>query len=173
MPLSMCIGWPATLERYRWTAALLAAAACGSSATGPSTGNLTVTIDAPGGVTPAVTVSGPGGYSKLLATTTALTGLAIGSYTVAAAPVTTTDAIVGTTYITNVTGSPVTVKAGGLASATANYFQLGGSGGLWIANYNTNQSVVQFSASQLAGTISGPGRSRCQHSPGQQLRFGV
>jgi sugar lactone lactonase YvrE len=133
------------------TVALLAAAACGSSATGPSTGSLTVTIDAPGGVTPAVAVSGPGGYSKVLAATTTLTGLAAGIYTLTAAPVTTTDPVVGTTYITNVTGSQVTVNAGGLASATATYLQVGGTGGLWIANYNSNQTVVQFNAGQFAG----------------------
>ena len=138
------------------TAALLAAAACGSSSTGPSTGSLTVTIVAPGGVTPAVTVSGPDGYSKLLAATTTLTGLTPGGYYIGAESVTTANPIVSTVYVANIiSGYPEIVTAGGQANASATYSLLGGSGGLWIANYKSQQ-IVQFSASQLAGTISAP-----------------
>jgi len=136
--------------------AVLAATACGSSSTGPSapTGSLTVTIATPGGVTPAVTVSGPGGYSRSLSATTTLTGLAAGSYTITAAPVTTAGAIVGTVNTATVSGSPATVSAAVPATASATYAQRGGSGGLWVANHNTSQTVAQYTGSQLASTTS-------------------
>ena len=58
-------GYSGKARQVRQMAVLIAAAAgtlaatgCGGS-TGPKTGSLTVTITAPGGVTPAVTVSGP------------------------------------------------------------------------------------------------------------------
>ena len=136
-------------------ATLFAGAACGSSTTGPSTpgtGSLTVTIAAPAGVTPAVSVTGPGGYSKALAATTTLTGLAVGTYNVVAATIGTAGAIVATVNTPTVTGAPAIVTGGGVVYASATYSP-GGSGGLWIANYNSQQ-IVQFSASQLAGTTS-------------------
>jgi hypothetical protein len=63
-----------------------------SGSTGPKPDTLTVRIAAPTGVTPDVTVSGPGGYAKTLTATTTLSGLASGTYTVAAGIVTTPDA---------------------------------------------------------------------------------
>jgi hypothetical protein len=84
---------------------LVLAAACGSG-TGPNTGKLTVTVTAPTGITPTVAVTGPNGYSKALTATTTLSGLASGSYRVAAASVTATNPIVGTLYTATVSGSP-------------------------------------------------------------------
>jgi hypothetical protein len=164
MRLSICIAAaPDTRTLLAGAAALLTVAVCGCSTTtgpgmgttGPSTGSLTVTIVAPGGVTPAVTVTGPGSYSKVLTATTTLTGLTFGSYDIVAAPVSTANAIVGTVYTGSVTGSPAPVSAGLTFEVLATYTQLGGTGGLWIANLNSSQTV-QFSASQLAGTTSAP-----------------
>ncbi len=148
--------------RVRQLVAIMAAAgatlgtvACGSSgSTAPKTGSLTVTITAPTGVTPNVTVSGPGGYSKVLSATATLTGLGAGNYAVTAAPVTTTGPIVGTVNTGSVSGSPATVVAGTTAAATATYAQRPGSGGLWIANDGLNHTTVQYSAAQLASTTS-------------------
>jgi streptogramin lyase len=80
----------------------------------------------------------------------------VGSYTVTAAPVTTAGSIVGTVNTGAVTGSPATVAVGTTAAATATYTQRPGSGGLWIANSVTLQTVVQYSAGQLASSTSAP-----------------
>jgi sugar lactone lactonase YvrE len=137
--------------------ATLGAVGCGSSgSTAPQTGSLTVTIAAPTGVTPSVTVSGPGGYTKALSATTTLTGLAVGSYAVTAAPVTTAAPIVGNVNTATVVGSPATVTAGATGTTvTATYAPRPGSGGLWIAN-NGAQTVVQYTAGQLGSTTSAP-----------------
>ncbi len=137
--------------------ATLGTVACGSSgSTAPKTGSLTVTITAPAGVTPSVTVSGPGGYSTALSATTTLTGLAVGNYAVTAASVRAAGPIVGTVNTGTVTGSPATVAMGTTAAATATYTQRPGSGGLWVVNSFTLQTVVQYSAMQLGSSTSAP-----------------
>jgi sugar lactone lactonase YvrE len=137
------------------TAALLGAAACGSGSTGPKTGKLAVTIAAPAGVTPSVTVSGPGGYTKTLSASTALVNLAPGSYTVTAAPVTTTNPIVDAVYTGAVSGSPISITPSVIDfTATVTYTQRPGSGGLWIARVQAQSSVVQYTAAQLVATTS-------------------
>jgi sugar lactone lactonase YvrE len=133
-------------------AGMLTAAGCGGS-TGPKTGSLTVTINGPGGVTPNVTVSGPGGYNKALTATTTLTGLAVGSYAVGAAPVTNANTIVPAVYTGSVTGSPASVTAGATASATAAYAQRPGTGGVWVANFGA-ATLIQYTAAQLASSTS-------------------
>jgi sugar lactone lactonase YvrE len=133
---------------------LIIAAACGSG-TGPNTGKLAVTITAPTGITPSVSVIGPHGYTKSLTATTTLTGLATGSYSLVAGPVTITNPIVGTVYTATVSGSPASVAAFGTApTITASYSERAGSGGLWVANFHTNPTVVKYSATQLATTTS-------------------
>jgi sugar lactone lactonase YvrE len=132
---------------------VLAAAGCSSSpSTAPQTASLAVTIAAPSAVTPAVTVNGPAGYTKVLSATTTLTGLAVGNYTVIAAPVTTTNPIVGTFNTATVTGSPATVAGGATAVATATYTQRPGSGGMWVGN----GAITQYKAGQLASSTSAP-----------------
>jgi sugar lactone lactonase YvrE len=133
---------------------LIIAAACGSG-TGPNTGKLTVTINTPTGITPSVSVTGPHGYTKALTATTTLTGLATGSYSLVAGPVTITNPIVGTVYTASVSGSPAAVSAFGTPhTITANYSERAGTGGLWIANFHSNPTVVKYSAAQLATTTS-------------------
>ena len=85
-------------------ATLLAGVACGS--TGPKTGSLAVTITAPAGVTPRVTVTGGNGFSRTITTTTTLTGLGAGTYTVTAAPVTSANAIVAAVNTVTVWAAP-------------------------------------------------------------------
>lgn len=143
------------------SAASLALLDCGSSGsgntTGPGTGSLAVTIAAPNGVAPSVTVSGPAGYSKTLSATQTLTGLAAGSYTVTAARVTTTGPIVGTVDTGAVSGSPASVTAGGTANASATYAPVPGSGGLWATGFGTSASTVyEYTGAQLASTTSAP-----------------
>lgn len=143
-----------TMRRITTLASVIAVGgfvACSSSGTtGPAPGSLIITITAPKTVTPSVTVSGPGGFSRTLTATTTLSGLAAGSYTVAAAPVTTTDPFVGTVYSTTVSGSPATVNATTGAEMNATYTPRPGSGGLWITGDSGTPSAVEYTAAQLA-----------------------
>jgi hypothetical protein len=142
-----------TLLRMVAAATLLAAVACGSTA--PKTGSLAVTITTPAGVTPSVTVTGGNGFSRTIANTTTLTGLGAGTYTVTAAPVTSANAIVATVNTAAVSGSPATVRAGATpATASATYGIRPGSGGLWVSNFGSAHTTVQYTAAQLAGTTS-------------------
>jgi streptogramin lyase len=136
--------------------ALLISIACGSSATAPpasATGSLSVTITAPANVTPSVKVTGPNGYNTTLSATTTLTGLTVGSYSIAAAPVTIPNLIVNTLATATVAGSPATVTASGTqAAATATYSIRPGTGGLWVSSFVEigGAFVSEYSASQLA-----------------------
>jgi sugar lactone lactonase YvrE len=140
------------------TATVVAAAGCSSSGTtAPGAGDLLVTISAPKGVTANVTVTGPAGYTKSLTATATLTGLTSGSYTVSAAPATTTDPIVATRYSATISGSPATLSTSGAgATVKATYAEQPGSGGLWIANGLSPATVVKYTAAQLAGAASTP-----------------
>jgi sugar lactone lactonase YvrE len=100
-------------------------------------------------------VTGPAGFSKSVGATTTLTGLAPGSYTVAAAAVTSADPIVGFLETAAVSGSPVTVTNGKAAeAATVTYTPRVGSGGLWTTNFATGV-ITELSAAQLAAGTSG------------------
>jgi sugar lactone lactonase YvrE len=134
--------------------AILAAVGC-SSSSAPRTGSLDVTVVAPTGVTGNITVTGPAGYSKPVGATTTLTGLAPGSYTVTAAAVTSADPIVGVLETAAVSGSPVAVTSGkATAAATVTYSARPGSGGLWVSNFGSVHTTVQYTAAQLASTTS-------------------
>jgi sugar lactone lactonase YvrE len=157
--------WPSTERmvqvRARVIVALGAAAALGSGGcssshgpTAPSTGSLTVTITAPAGVTPSVTVSGPGGYHHILSATQTLTGLTAGSYTITAPRAVSTAPIVATVNTAMVTGSPASVTAGGTATASATYAQMPGTGGLWATSFTDPTSLLKYTASQLASSTS-------------------
>ena len=163
---------PGTTRRTRTptliltSAVIIAATACGSSSA-PRTGSLDVTVVAPAGVTGNVTVTGPAGFSRLVGATTTLTGLASGSYTVAAAAVTSADPIVGILETAAVSGSPVTVTSGKAAeAATVTYTPRVGSGGLWTTSFGggvmTELSAAQLAAgtSGAAATVIGAGASR-------------
>ena len=100
--------------------ATLAACSSDDSPTTPTTpanGSLAITISGlPTGVNGAVTVTGPGGTTQTATATTTLS-VAPGSYTVAAAQVTS-----GTTrYNATITGSPATVTSSATATVTVAY----------------------------------------------------
>lgn len=83
-----------------------------------TTGSLTVTIAGlPSGTDAAVTVTGPGSFSRPVTATQTLTDLEPGSYTVAAAEVTSG----GTRYTVTPASRAVTVTAADTASATVTY----------------------------------------------------
>ena len=100
---------------------LLALTACGSDDPAgpvtPANGTLTVTVSGlPTGVNAAVSVTGPSSYSQS-ATASATYSVAPGTYTVAAAQVTTNNV----RYNAAITGSPATVTSNGTATATVTY----------------------------------------------------
>jgi len=129
---------------------------CGSSSsTALKTGKLTVTVSAPAGVSPSVTVTGPAGYRQVITGTKTLTGLAAGSYTIVAAPVVIPAAIVGTAYDGAISGNPASVTASSTAAASVTYGLRPGSGGLWVVNYVHSATAVEYSAQQLAASTSG------------------
>jgi sugar lactone lactonase YvrE len=129
---------------------------CGESAAPFPTGSLSVTINAPAGITPSVMVSGAGGYHETLTATQTLSGLAVGSYTVSAASVRKANPIVATVYRATVTGGAATVSAGATATASATYAAQPGSGALWVSNLG-GFSVVAYTAAQLeASTGAAP-----------------
>jgi sugar lactone lactonase YvrE len=140
------------------SAAIIAAAGCNSASaprtSAPTTGSLGVTVVTPTGVTGIVTVTGPAGYSKSVSASTTLTGLAPGSYIVAAAPVVTVDPIVGTAESATVSGSPVTVTASkDTETATVTYTPHAATGGLWVGSFASGD-IAEMSAAQLAAGIS-------------------
>lgn len=93
----------------------------GTSATvtyAQTTGNLSVTVSGlPGGVSASVTVTGPGGFNQSLSGSAVLTGLVAGSYTVAAATVSSG----GQTWTAAPLSQAASVAAGSTAGAGVTY----------------------------------------------------
>jgi hypothetical protein len=103
-----------------------------------TTGALTVTITGlPASTGAAVTVTGPGGFTRAVTATTTLADLAPGNYTVAAADV----ASGGTQYAASPKSRIVPVAAAGTASATVAYAVVTPSVNLRIDGWFLTQSV--------------------------------
>jgi hypothetical protein len=84
----------------------------------PPPGSLAVVIQGlPGSATANVNVSGPNGFSQAIVSTTTITGLVSGVYSVGASNV----AAGGSTYAGSVSGSPATVVSGATSVVTVNY----------------------------------------------------
>ncbi|MGD9524096.1 MAG: hypothetical protein AB7V35_09515 [Gemmatimonadales bacterium] len=93
-------------------------AAVAYAAPTPTTGTLNLTVAGlPGGTAAAITLTGPGGFSQAVTASSTLNGLAEGSYTVAAANVTSG----GTTYAPTSASQPVWINPGSTASRTVTY----------------------------------------------------
>lgn len=129
---------PAAVTINRTTVAAVAYAA--------TTGRLAVAVSGlPGSVPGAVSVTGPGGFSRSLTATTTLTGLAPGAYTIGAVAVSGG----GQTYTPTPSGQTATVQVGTTASATISYN--GTLGNLTVA-----VTGLPGGAS-AATTVTGPG----------------
>ncbi len=118
----------------------------------PTTGSLIVTIAGlPTGAPAAVTITGPGSFSRTVTATETITSLTPGSYTVTSAPVTAGDG----RYAASPSSQPIAVVAGTVpAVATVTYALASGSLTVTINGLaaGTNASV----------TVTGPGGfSRC------------
>jgi hypothetical protein len=92
-----------------------------------STGSLALTVNGvPGGASGAVSVTGPGGFSRSVTASSTLSTLAPGSYTVTAATISSG----GSSYVPTPTSQTVTVNAStSAATATVTYAISGGGGG--------------------------------------------
>jgi hypothetical protein len=111
-----------------------------------TTGSLTVTITGlPGGATASVQVTGPGGFDQTLTATTTLTGLAPGSYTVAASPVSAS----GSQYAPVPATQQAVVGTGGSASATVTYAEAGIAG----LNYRIDGVYLTQSVQTYTGSV--------------------
>ena len=86
-------------------------------ATAVTTGSLTVTVSMPDATPASVTVTGPNSYSAAVTSTTTLTTLAPGTYTISAANVVSG----GNTYLPTPTSQTKSVTAGTTASASVAY----------------------------------------------------
>ena len=103
----------------------------------PVPGSLTITVAGlPGGAAAAATLTGPGGFMREITGTTTVSGLAPGSYTLAASP---TSSAAGTVIHTVTPGTQtVAVTSSTTASATLTY------------------SVLQLGLEQVATSLSSP-----------------
>ena len=111
-----------------------------------TTGSLAITVNGlPGGVNAGITVTGPGGYNHAVTGTTTLSGLVPGSYTVAAASVSSG----GQTYNASPTTQNATVSVGATAAATVNYAGILGNLAVTITGLPGGASA--------AVTVTGPG----------------
>ena len=133
----------------RWARALfvLLVAACGGGGTtGPASGSLSLEVTGlPSGVEAEVTVVGPGGFNRRVGQTETLTGLAAGSYTVAAAGV-----VAGSAqYVPAPASQLVTVSGGDAASAGVVYASSQRSLAITVAGLPSEVDA--------AITVTGPG----------------
>jgi hypothetical protein len=86
--------------------------------TGPTSGSINLVVAGlPAGVSAKVTLSGPAGYSRILAASTRVNGLPTGSYTVSAQHVSGP----GVVYNATVSSPTVAVTAGDVAAVTVTY----------------------------------------------------
>ena len=140
-----------------------------------ATGRLSVgVIGLPAGATAGITVTGPSGYSHAVATTTTLSGLAPGDYTVAADSVSTASATYGPTPASQtVTVSPsatpvathvsyavttgaIAVTVNGLPQAVAAAISVAGPGGYTanVANTSTLTNLKSGTYTLTAGNAA-------------------
>lgn len=113
-------------------------------------GSLIVTVNGlPGGVNAAVTITGPGAYSRAITSTTTLTGLAQGIYTVAAASVSNA----GTTYTPSPATGNVSVGGGVTSTSTVTYTASAPPPPPSSLNLTIDGMHVQQSVQTYAGTV--------------------
>ncbi len=141
-----------SLGRLAGAAFLVIACSSGDSTNAGPTGSLTVTITAPAGVTPSVTITGPDSSAQTISATQTLTALPVGTYKISAGPGVTNDAIVSVAYNGAVTGNPASVTNGVTATATVTYTSPRASSGvLWVAS-PSGKVIAGFSSANLAAT---------------------
>jgi sugar lactone lactonase YvrE len=114
-------------------------------------GNLTVNIlNAPGSVTPQITITGPGGYSTTLSATMTLTDIAPGTYTLASTPVAgVSDGIARRAYNASFSVNDVCVGDGSTEVTTASFATIPTSGKLWVGNASDINQSIGYNSTDL------------------------
>jgi hypothetical protein len=116
-------------------------------------GSLIVTVSGlPTGSSTSVTISGPGGFSKVISATTTIADLAPGTYVAGATPpsIRVAGAQVDSIFDVTVTGDGI-VGVGSTANVAVTYAKRPGTGGIWVSNYSS-RNVLEFNSAQLATT---------------------
>jgi sugar lactone lactonase YvrE len=113
------------------SAALSGLSAEATISLGPG-GILVVQMTTPPLISPTVTITGPGGFSRTLAGTTTLAGVAPGTYSAVALDDRVPGPIADVLYQASVGGSPASVTNGGTATIAIGYAQRPGTGQLWV-----------------------------------------
>jgi hypothetical protein len=126
----------------------------GAAGEAPQGDSLQVTISGvPAGNVATATIVGPSSFSQNISTTTTLSSLEPGSYTVTAPPIEVDGAQVNSVFEATITGSPANVAPGVPATATVSYAPRPGTGMLWVTNFAT-RNAFGFGAAELAKTGS-------------------
>jgi len=126
-------------------------AACSSAA---PKGSLKVTVNGlPSGVAGEVMVTGPGGYSQTVTSTTTLS-VPAGSYSVTAGAASNGNTIVPTLYDGSVSTSSVAVTANATSSTTATYAVRPGTGHVWVPMNGGSLEAESYPASALKASGS-------------------
>ncbi|MDB4893384.1 MAG: glucose dehydrogenase [Gemmatimonadetes bacterium] len=125
---------------------LLATFACSEATTSPRTGQLRVFIEGlPAGTAPVVVVTGPDAFRQQLDSGRTLTALTEGTYTISAAPVTTTSF----RYAATPASQTVNVTSGSLASASLVSYR--------VASVQLTVTVIGLpSGAPASVTLTGP-----------------
>ncbi|HEY9015048.1 MAG TPA: zinc-dependent metalloprotease family protein [Gemmatimonadales bacterium] len=136
--------------RVRPIVLLLLLLGCDGGPSGPSTGNLTVTVlGLPASTSASVAVTGPDGFSQIATATQTFSALAPGTYTVAATTVTAS----GHDYTASPASQNVAVLAGG-RTVNATVFYSTATGNLAVAINGLG------TGGEAAVTVTGPGYSQ-------------
>jgi hypothetical protein len=138
------------------TAGETATKAVAYAALTPTTGALAITLSGLPGATPyAVAVSGPNGYSRAVTATTTLSGLAAGSYAIAAVNVTSG----GATYQPTPTSQSASVTAGTTTSRSVAYAALAGPATVTVDTMTRFQVMAGWEATAQTGHTDPAGAS--------------
>jgi len=106
----------------------------------------------PTGTTASVVINGPSGYAKTISTSTTLSDLGSGSYTITAPPIRVPGTQVDTVSDAIVTCSPANLVPGSASTAQVDYAQRAGTGMLWATIFSS-RNAFGFDAA----TIGTPG----------------
>lgn len=120
------------------------------------TGSLHIDVSAPPDVTPALEVSGPDGFNRLLSQTTTIEQLTPGAYSVLATPVATPMPLADVIFDGVVSGSPANLTAGQTANAAVTYAMRIGSGLAWIPTDRGGDVLIAFAAELDGGAFLHP-----------------
>jgi sugar lactone lactonase YvrE len=158
-----------------FVASILALALTAALADSTPTGSLTVRLNAPTGVAPRVTVSGPGGFSATITATTTLPNLTLGTYLITAPTHRQPGEIVDELFDATLSSSgarSVVVTDKAALNTEVTFVRRGGTGMMWLTGcamgdprvHGYNSPELRSSGGLKAVTtltVNKPGRGGC------------